>query len=85
MVHAQTAHMMNVYQLATREQVTASPVGTESENGSMVSPARARPRTSPPYLRIDSWQEVQIFKTLFKRPSVIPPDFPYKFSFFFFF
>lgn len=37
MVHAQSAHMMNVYQLTTREQVTASPVGTESENGSTVS------------------------------------------------
>lgn len=40
MVHAQTAHMMNVYQLATRDQVTASPVGTESENGSTVSHVR---------------------------------------------
>ncbi|XP_025410343.1 heterogeneous nuclear ribonucleoprotein C-like 3 isoform X2 [Sipha flava] len=37
MVHAQAAHMMNVYQLATRDQVTASPVGTESENGSTCS------------------------------------------------
>lgn len=37
MVHAQSAHMMNVYQLTTRDQVTASPVGTESENGSTVS------------------------------------------------
>jgi len=40
MVHAQAAHMMNVYQLATRDHVTASPVGTESENGSTVSSAR---------------------------------------------
>lgn len=37
MVHAQSAHMMNVYQLTTRDQVTASPVGTESENGSTCS------------------------------------------------
>ncbi|XP_050428533.1 putative uncharacterized protein DDB_G0267716 isoform X2 [Adelges cooleyi] len=37
MVHAQATHMMNVYQLATRDRVTLSPVGTESENGSMCS------------------------------------------------
>lgn len=43
MVHAQTAHMMNVYQLATtRDRATASPAGTESENGSTVSVAAAR-------------------------------------------
>lgn len=42
MVHAQTAHMMNVYQLATtRDRATASPAGTESENGSTVSVAAA--------------------------------------------
>ncbi|VVC41089.1 Zinc finger C2H2-type,RNA recognition motif domain [Cinara cedri] len=37
MVHAQAAHMINVYQLTTRDQVTASPLGTESENGSTCS------------------------------------------------
>ncbi|KAL4147848.1 hypothetical protein QTP88_002186 [Uroleucon formosanum] len=37
MVHAQSAHLLNVYQLTTRDQVTASPVGTESENGSTCS------------------------------------------------
>ncbi|XP_050537413.1 uncharacterized protein LOC126903319 isoform X2 [Daktulosphaira vitifoliae] len=37
MVHAQTTHMMNVYQLTTRDRITVSPNETESENGSMCS------------------------------------------------